>query len=67
MGTLIRAVWVLLVGWWLGPLWLLGSLLLMCSIVFFPIGALAAAKTWHVTTLKTSPSKVVVEVQEANE
>lgn len=60
MGALVRTIWFVFIGWWLGPLWLLGSILLMCSIVFFPFGAYAAAKTWQITTLKTSPQQVVV-------
>lgn len=67
MGALVRAIWFVFVGWWLGPLWLFCSILLMGSIIFFPIGAYAAAKTWHVMTLKTSPQKVVVNATaEAN-
>jgi uncharacterized membrane protein YccF (DUF307 family) len=59
MGGFLRAVWFLFVGWWLGAIWFLLSVLLMGSIIFFPIGAYSASKTWHVMTLKTSPTVVV--------
>lgn len=39
----------------------------MLSILFFPIGAYTMTKTWHVMTLKSSPSKVLVEAQEQKE
>ncbi len=67
MGTFVRVLWFLFVGWWLGPLWLTGSILLMLSIIFFPIGALAATKTWQIMTLKSSPKQIVVNTHaEAN-
>lgn len=56
---LVRVLWFLIVGWWLGPLWFLLSLLAMASIVLFPLGAYAAAKTWQVMTLKSNPTVVI--------
>jgi len=35
----------------------------MGTIVFFPIGAYAVTKTWHVTTLKTSPTVVIEDAR----
>lgn len=64
MGLIIRGLWFLLIGWWLGPLWFLMSILLMVSIIFLPIGAYTITKTWAVMTLKTSPQKVVVDAQQ---
>jgi uncharacterized membrane protein YccF (DUF307 family) len=67
MGALVRVAWFLLVGWWLGPLWFILSVILMGSIIFFPIGAYAASKTWTIMTFKSSPTVVVKNVQaEAN-
>ncbi|MFD1515653.1 YccF domain-containing protein [Halomarina rubra] len=66
MGALLRVVWFCFVGWWLGPLWFLGSLAIMATVVLFPIGAYTAAKTWAVMTLKTSPKTIVVEAQQQN-
>jgi uncharacterized membrane protein YccF (DUF307 family) len=63
MNVLIRLLWFIFVGWWLGMIWFGMSILLMLSIIFFPIGAYTATKTWHVMTLKTSPQKVVVEAK----
>lgn len=67
MNTLIRILWFVTVGWFLGLLWFSLSVLLMLSLVFFPIGAYAATKTWTVMTLKESPQKVVVDVNEHKE
>ena len=61
--TLVRAVWFLFIGWWLGPLWFVLSLLTMGTIVLFPVGAYAATKTWQVMTLKTSPTVVIENAQ----
>lgn len=61
MGALLRAVWFVVIGWWLGALWFLACLMVMLSIVGFPVGAYAITKTWHVMTLKTSPTVVIKE------
>jgi len=64
---LVRVLWFVLVGWWLGPLWFLLCLLAMGSLVLFPVGAYAVTKTWAVMTLKTSPTVVIRNAQaEAN-
>lgn len=62
-GTILRVLWFCLIGWWLGPLWLLASVALMLSILFFPLGAYTATKTWRITTLKENPRTVVVNAQ----
>jgi uncharacterized membrane protein YccF (DUF307 family) len=67
MGALLRAVWFVFIGWWLGAIWFLLSLTVMLSIVGFPIGAYAITKTWHVMTLKTSPTVVVKEARARGE
>jgi uncharacterized membrane protein YccF (DUF307 family) len=64
MGAIARIIWFVLIGWWLGPLWFGLSLLLMATIILFPIGAYTATKTWQVMTFKTSPTVVVKEAQE---
>ena len=61
--TLIRTVWFLLIGWWLGPLWFVLSLLTMGTIVLFPVGAYAATKTFQVMTLRASPTVVIKNAQ----
>ena len=64
MGALLRVLWFIIIGWWFGIIWFTLSLALMISVIFFPIGAYTASKTWAVMTLKTSPTKVVVEAQD---
>lgn len=61
--TILRVLWFCTIGFWLGPLWLLASVALMVSILFFPIGAYTATKTWAVMTLKSNPQTVVVEAR----
>lgn len=61
---LIRIIWLTLIGWWLGPLWFLGSLLIMCTIILFPLGAYTMSKTWTVMTLKRSPGRIVNDIQQ---
>ena len=61
--ALVRAIWFLFIGWWLGPLWFVLSLLTMGTIVLFPVGAYAATKTWQVMTLKASPMVVIENAQ----
>jgi len=64
MGLFVRLLWFVFVGWWLGLVWFGVSLLLMISIIGFPIGAYTATKTWHVMTFKTKPQRVVVEARQ---
>jgi uncharacterized membrane protein YccF (DUF307 family) len=64
MSAIVRVLWFLVIGWWLGPLWFVLSMALMLSVIFFPIGAYTATKTWHVMTFKTSPSTVIVEARD---
>jgi uncharacterized membrane protein YccF (DUF307 family) len=63
MNIVIRAVWFLFVGWWVGALWVFAAVLATVSIVFAPIGVVMAQKTWQIMTLKTSPNVVVKEVR----
>jgi len=67
MGTLLRLTWFLIIGWWLGILWFVLSLMLMGSIVFFPIGVYSITKTYHVMTLKTSPTVVIQDARTKQE
>jgi len=64
MNILIRLTWFVLVGWWLGSLWFIGSVLLMMTIIMFPFGAYTASKTWTVMTLKSKPNQIVNDVQQ---
>jgi uncharacterized membrane protein YccF (DUF307 family) len=62
-----RVIWFVLVGWWLGPLWVISALLIMLTVVGFPLGVYMLLKTWEVMTLKANPKTVVVEAKaEAN-
>jgi uncharacterized membrane protein YccF (DUF307 family) len=61
--TIVRGLWFVFIGWWLGPLWFIGSLALMGSIIFFPFGAYTVTKTWSVMTLSKNPQTVVIEAR----
>lgn len=66
-GKIARWIWVLLVGWWLAPMWVCTAFALMCTIIGFPIGVYMLLKSWEVFTLKSNPRTVVVEAKaEAN-
>lgn len=62
--TLARVLWFTVIGWWLGPLWFLLSVLAMGTIVLLPVGAYAATKTWQVMTLSASPTVVINEARD---
>lgn len=55
-----RIIWFCLVGWWLGLFWLLSALIIMCTIIGFPVGVYMMLKTWEVATLKSNPKTVVI-------
>lgn len=61
--TAARIIWFCLVGWWLAPLWLASALLIMCTLIGFPIGVYMTLKTWEIATLKSNPQKIVVEAK----
>lgn len=63
--TIARVVWFTLVGWWFSLLWITSALLVMCTVVGFPLGVYMLLKTWEVATLKSSP-KVVIEHRHQN-
>ena len=56
-----RIIWFILVGWWLGLFWFVGSVLLIVTIVFAPFGIYTITKTWKVMTLKESPTTILKE------
>ncbi len=62
--AVLRILWFVFVGWWLGLVWFLLCLFLMATIVFLPVGAWAVTKTWKIMTLQRSPRKVVVKTEE---
>ena len=67
MSALTRSLWFIFVGWWLGPLWFVLCVFLMGTIVFFPIGAYAATKTWAVMTFKSKPTVVIEDARSQRE
>ncbi|MBC5793268.1 MAG: SHOCT domain-containing protein [Nanohaloarchaea archaeon] len=60
----VRLIWFLFIGWWLGIIWFSLSLALMLTILFLPVGAWAMTKTWKVMTLAGSsgPRDAVTDV-----
>ena len=63
MNILIRIIWFIFLGWWLGIIWFTLCFLLMITIIFIPVGAYALTKTWKIMTLSESPKKIMVNVE----
>ncbi len=49
---LLRAIWFILIGWWLSLLWLEAAYLLMLPIITIPISFFMFSKAAFVTTLR---------------
>jgi uncharacterized membrane protein YccF (DUF307 family) len=62
-GTGARIIWFCLVGWWLGLLWICSALIIMCTVVGFPIGVYMLIKTGDVMLLKSDPRTVVINAR----
>lgn len=61
--TFARLVWFTLVGWWFGILWVLSALIIMCTLIGFPLGVYMLLKTKEVVLLESNPKAVVVEAK----
>jgi hypothetical protein len=61
--TVVRVLWFIFVGWWLGLIWIGISLALMATVVLFPFGVYMISKTWEIMVLESSPTKVIEEGQ----
>lgn len=48
---LLRAVWFVLVGWWLGAIWMAASWLISLPIITLPIGILMMNRVGGIMTL----------------
>ena len=48
---LLRAIWFLLVGWWLGAIWMVAAWLISLPIITLPIGILMMNRVGGVMTL----------------
>ena len=57
--AIIRIIWFLLVGWWLGLIWLSFGVISALTIVGFPLGIAMILTTWRVMTLKKDTVVVV--------
>jgi hypothetical protein len=62
---LVRALWFLFIGLWLGPLWLVVAWLLLLSIIGLPLGLLMINRLPQVMTLKPLGSWTTVTVQKS--
>ncbi|MBC8162546.1 MAG: zinc ribbon domain-containing protein [Roseiflexaceae bacterium] len=52
---IVRALWFLFVGLWLGPLWIVAGWLLNLTLIGIPAGVWMLNRTGHVMTLKQTP------------
>ncbi len=56
---LLRAVWFLLIGWWLGAIWAALAYLFCLSIIGLPIGVLMLNRLPQVLTLKPAETEPI--------
>ena len=59
-GCLVQILWFLLVGWWLGLLWIAVSWLFMVTIIGAPLGVMMLDKLPLVIALRGEPRQVLV-------
>ncbi len=59
-GCLLQLLWFLVIGWWLGLLWIAVAWLFMVTIVGAPLGVMMLDKLPRVISLRDEPRRVVV-------
>jgi uncharacterized membrane protein YccF (DUF307 family) len=67
MGLFVRFVWFLLIGWWLGFIWVTFWIASMMAVVTIPIAKRALGRTWAIVTMRKAPDEVVREAIAAGE
>lgn len=60
---LVRALWFLFIGLWLGPLWIALAWLLLVTVIGLPLGLLMINRIPQVMTLKPIRTRTAVTVQ----
>ena len=60
---LVRLLWFLFIGWWLGELWILVAWMLMAIIIGIPLAVKMLNKLPKVITLKEPDEQLVVTVR----
>jgi len=63
MGIVLRIIWFLVIGWFLGLVWLGLSIAIMATVIGLPLGAYMATKTWQIATFKRRPRAVYVDAR----
>lgn len=53
MNLLVRAVWFLMIGWWLGLLWMIAAWLFNITLIGLPVGLMMLNTLPQVTTLQS--------------
>ena len=57
--AVVRWIWFLLIGWWAALIWLGIALILMLTVIGFPVGIVMLYKTWKIATLESDPTTVI--------
>jgi uncharacterized membrane protein YccF (DUF307 family) len=61
-GLLVRVIWFLFIGWWVGFLWITLAYLFIVLIITIPIGVMMLNRVPQVMTLKARPGLTVQQI-----
>jgi len=64
-GCVVRALWFLFLGWWLGQFWIGIAFLAMISIIGIPVAIWMVNRIPQILTLKTSDSETIITQSES--
>ena len=59
-GCLIQLLWFVVIGWWLGMLWIAVAWLFMVTIIGAPLGVMMLDKLPRVIAMRDEPHRVMV-------
>ena len=62
MNIVLRIVWFVFVGWWVGVLWFLVACVAGITVLWYNVGLFMVADTWKVMTLKDPPREIIADV-----
>jgi len=63
MNVVIRIVWFVLVGWWVGLLWFSVAIVACLTAIWYNVGLFMAVNTWRVMTRKETLQEIIDDVR----